>query len=448
MGRHRHRKWCRWCHSRQVAGASRVECTFPGKRRRHFECGVLADGSCAEDRLASGWWPFPVSRRLPDGSCERFFAALGCALGGSSIHYAAAMERMDATDFDTIQTPGGSTGAWPVSFDDFATFYESAETLYGINAASINNATQRMSEWDRALMDQMRVNGLRPEPLHVAIRYDAECRECIGTVCPRGCKSDSRAACLEEAMRQPRCALLDRCDVQTLEADSNRVHLVRARHDGRDLELKATVVVLAAGAFHSPQILLRSRNSWWPNGLANSSDQVGRNLMFHTSDIIALWAPHRLDRRARQKKAISVRDFYNREGERLGYVQSMGLEAGRGVIAGYLKDRLRRRGIVNELLLSILVKIPSHVAALMFGGAGIFAAATEDYPQPDNRIVLDPSEPDGASFTYTITDDLQTSICATASRILPSCPSLASHANLVGTHHELRTSLRYVQIRR
>ena len=43
----------------------------------------------------------------------------------------------------------------------------------------------------------------------------------------------------------------------------------------------------------------------------------------------------------------------------------------------------------------------------MFGGAGIFAAATEDYPQPDNRIVLDPSEPDGASFTYTITDDLR-----------------------------------------
>lgn len=369
--------------------------------------GVLADRSSAEDRLASGWWPFPVSRRLPDGSCERFFAALGCALGGSSIHYAAAMERMDSTDFDAIQTPGGSIAAWPVSFDDFATFYGSAEALYGINAASINTATQRMSEWDRALMDQMRLNGLRPEPLHVAIRYDAECRECIGTVCPRACKSDSRVACLEEALRQPRCALLDRCDVQTLEADSNRVHMVRARHDGHDLELHATVIVLAAGAFHSPQILLRSRNSVWPNGLANGSDQVGRNLMFHTGDVIAVWAPHRLDRRARQKKAISVRDFYNWEGERLGYVQSMGLEAGRGVIAGYLKDRLRRRGIVNEPLLSTLVKIPSHVAALMFGGAGIFAAATEDYPQPDNRIVLDPSEPDGASFTYIITDDLE-----------------------------------------
>jgi choline dehydrogenase-like flavoprotein len=369
--------------------------------------GTLADRSSAEDRLAGGWWPYPVSRRLPDGSSQRFFAALGCARGGSSIHYAAALERMDATDFDTIQTPSGRTAGWPFSFDDFATFYGVAETLYGIDAVSTHNAIQRMSEWDRALMDQMRFNGLRPEPLHVAIRYDADCRECIGTVCPRGCKSDARVACLEEALRQPRCALLDHCDVHTLEADGNRVHVVKARHDERDLELHATVVVLAAGAFHSPQILLRSRNLLWPNGLANSSDQVGRNLMFHTSDIFALWAPRRLDRRGRQKKAISVRDFYNREGQRLGYVQSMGLEAGRGEIAGYLKDQLRRRGIVNELLLSMLVKIPSHVAALMFGSAGIFAAMTEDYAHPDNRIVLDSRQPDGASFTYTITDDLR-----------------------------------------
>jgi hypothetical protein len=55
-------------------------------------------------------------------------------------------------------------------------------------------------------------------------------------------------------------------------------------------------------------ILLRSGNELWPQGLANSSDQVGRNLMFHTSDIFALWAPRRLARQARQRKSISVRD--------------------------------------------------------------------------------------------------------------------------------------------
>jgi len=256
-------------------------------------------------------------------------------------------------------------------------------------------------------MEQMRQNGLRPGPLHVAIRYDEQCKECIGRVCPRDCKSDARVACLEEALRQPQCHILEHCDVQTLEADKESVRVVKALHLGRELELRARIIVLSAGAMHTPQILLRSRNEFFPQGLANSSDQVGRNLMFHTSDIFALWAPRRLARQARQRKSISVRDFYVHNGQRLGYVQSMGLDAGRGEISGYIKDQLRRRGVRNELLLSLLAKAPSHIGALMFGGAGIFAAMTEDDPNPDNRIILDPTEPDGASFSYTLTNDLR-----------------------------------------
>jgi choline dehydrogenase-like flavoprotein len=286
-------------------------------------------------------------------------------------------------------------------------YYAAAEKLYCMGSESSDSAERRMSEWDRALLQQMRKNGLRPDPLRVAIRYDEQCQECIGKVCPRDCKSDARVACLDEALRQPQCAILEHCDVQTLDADQERVRVVKALHVGRELELHARTVVLSAGAMHSPQILLRSHNEFWPRGLANSSDQVGRNLMFHTSDIFALWAPRRLARQARQRKAISVRDFYVHEGRRLGYVQSMGLEAGRGEIAGYIKDLLRQRGVRNELLLSLLAKAPSHIGALMFGGAGIFAAMTEDDPNADNRITLDPGEPDGASFSYTITDDLR-----------------------------------------
>jgi choline dehydrogenase-like flavoprotein len=360
-----------------------------------------------ESRMAHGWWPHPISRRHPNGDRKRFFAAVGCAVGGSSIHYAAALERMAASDFEGLPTPSASIPPWPVGFGEFAPHYAAAEKLYGISAESSDVAEQRMSEWDRALMEQMRQNGLRPDPLHVAIRYDEQCKECIGRVCPRDCKSDARVACLEEALRQPLCHILEHCDVQTLEADKEGVRVVKALHLGRELELRASIVVLSAGALHTPQILLRSRNEFWPNGLANSSDQVGRNLMFHTSDIFALWAPRRLDRQGRQRKSISVRDFYVHNGRRLGYVQSMGLDAGRGEIAGYIKDHLRRRGVRNELLLSLLAKTPSHIGAFMFGGAGIFAAMTEDDPNPDNRVILDPSEPDGASFSYTITNDLR-----------------------------------------
>ncbi len=360
-----------------------------------------------ESRMAQGWWPHPVSHRQPNGDRTRFFAPVGCALGGTSIHYAAALERMAASDFDGLHTPNASTSPWPVGFPEFVPYYEAAEKLYGISGDSNSMAERRMSEWDRALMEQMRQNGLRPEPLRVAMRYDEQCKECIGKVCPRDCKSDARVTCLEQALRQPQCHILEHCDVRTLEADKECVRVVRAIRLGRELELRARVVVLSAGALHTPQILLRSRNQFWPQGLANSSDQVGRNLMFHTNDIFALWAPRRLARQARQRKSISVRDFYVHQGQRLGYIQSMGLDAGRGEISVYIKEQLRRRGVRNELLLSLLAKVPSHMGALMFGSAGIFAAMAEDDPNPDNRIILDPNEPDGASFSYSLTDDLR-----------------------------------------
>ncbi len=360
-----------------------------------------------ESRIAHGLWPHPMTRLQPNGDRKRFFAAVGCALGGSSIYYGAALERMAASDFDGLHSAHVSTAPWPVSFGEFVPYYEAAEKLYGISAEASGIAERRMSEWDRALMEQMRQNGLKPDSLHVGIRYDEPCKECIGKVCPRDCKFDARVACLEEALRQPQCHVLEHCDVQTLQADKDSVRVVKALHLGRELELRAGIVVLSAGALHTPQILLRSRNEFWPRGLANSSDQVGRNLMFHTNDIFALWAPRRFARTGRQRKSISVRDFYVHEGQRLGYVQSMGLDAGRGQIAGYMKDQLRQRGVRNEFLLSLLVKVPSHIAAFVFGGAGIFAAMTEDDPNPENRIVLDSSEPDGARFFYTITDDLR-----------------------------------------
>jgi choline dehydrogenase-like flavoprotein len=365
------------------------------------------DAESAETRLAQGWWPNPISRRMQDGERRRFFAAVGCAVGGSSIHYAAALERMAPSDFEGLSTPHTLVPAWPVEYSDFEPCYEEAEKMYGVTAESSVSAESRMSTWDRALMDHLRQSGLKPEPLHVAIRYDEKCSECIGRVCPRNCKSDARVACLDYALAQTNCHILEQCEVQTLVADKQSVRAVNATHNGRELTLRAKVVVVSAGALHSPQLLLRSHNECWSQGLANSSDQVGRNLMFHTSDIFALWAPRRFSREAKQRKSISLRDFYLHKGDRLGYVQSMGLEAGRGEIAVYLKDQLRRRGIRNELLLSLLAKVPSHIGAKIFGSAGIFAAMTEDDPNPNNRIQLDPDEPDAATFSYTITEDLR-----------------------------------------
>jgi choline dehydrogenase-like flavoprotein len=360
-----------------------------------------------EERLRDGWWPQPVSHLRGDDRVERFIAPIGCAVGGSSIFYAAALERMDARDFEPLQTAHGMVSGWPIRYEDFEPYYSAAEALYRIVAEPDEVRDQRFSEWDRALLRTLQANGLKPQRLNVAVRYDAECKECLGRICGRDCKADARSACLKEALELPNCRLLDGCDVLRLEADAVRVNSVLAEYQGRELLLHAPVVVLAAGALHSPQILLRSSNEHWPTGLANRSDQVGRNLMFHTSDHYGVWSPTKLDRAARQKKALSVRDFYRRDGDRLGYVQSLGLDAGRGDIAGVVKNRLRRFGIHNELVLKLLAKIPADVAARLLGNASIIAAMTEDDPNPENRITLNPREPDGATCRYVIAGDLR-----------------------------------------
>src|SRR5437588_265735 len=80
---------------------------------------------------------------------------------------------------------------------------------------------------------------------------------------------------------------------------------------GRDLALRARVFILAANAFLSPALLQRSANERFPNGLANSSGLVGRNLMLHASNHLFIG----LKRTSRDlgfeiNHGLSLNDFY------------------------------------------------------------------------------------------------------------------------------------------
>ena len=374
--------------------------------------GIVATGqnentvNTPASRIQNGWWPQPFSQTNPEGRHKQIYAAIGCGFGGSSMHYAAALERMPATDFDALQTTHQLVPCWPIPYKDFSPYYEAAEKLYGINNAD-DSYHLRLSEWDQALITTMRSAGLKPEQLNIGMKYDKECTECISKICHRSCKADSHTTCLKKALLLNNCFLLDFCDVEKLEADQHEVKFIHATYQGQSIKLRGKVVVLSAGALHSPQLLLKSANANWPNGLANASNQVGRNLMFHGYEIYAIWAPKRFNKIGLQKKSISIRDFYLYAGCRLGYIQSMGLSAGPGDIASFIKNRLRYSGIHHELLLSIIAKIPSYLIARFLGEASIFAALIEDDPNPDNQIKLNVKEPNGATFSYTITDDLR-----------------------------------------
>src|SRR5258708_4783660 len=178
----------------------------------------LSDATTAAERVNLGWWPYPITQRFSDGHCERFFAAVGCAVGGSSIHYAAALERMAASDFESLQTSSQQLPAWPVSYDEFLPFYEAAEALYGLRPREDKRGEHLLSEWDRALLAAMRQNGLRPERLQVAMRYDDDCLECIGRISPLPSRAGARSACLHDAYCTPAAATTDHCEDRSLSA--------------------------------------------------------------------------------------------------------------------------------------------------------------------------------------------------------------------------------------
>ena len=124
-----------------------------------------------------------------------------------------------------------------------------------------------------------------------------------------------------------------RSEVVKLEALPDRVTRAIVLRDNQQIEIQAKVFVLAAGAIHSPKLLLRSRNDHWPDGLANRSGLVGRNLMFHAIQTFALWPNKRLPGTG-PRKSLAFSDFYEVDGQRCGSVQSTGFEFGYGGVVG------------------------------------------------------------------------------------------------------------------
>ncbi|OQZ87676.1 glucose-methanol-choline oxidoreductase, partial [Mycobacterium alsense] len=230
---------------------------------------------------------------------KRFVPFIGAGTGGSSALYGMVCERFFAQDFTPRQNfddPGESTvpEAWPISYDQLSPWYAQAEKLLGVRgqpdplrpeAADVNlPAAPPFSADNRPLVDHLTGQGLHPYHLPMACDYTDGCTTCQTYICPQSCKNDAARNGVLPALTEHGAHLLDQCRVLRLEADRTHVQQVIAEHHNDTLALKATVVVLAAGALATPVLLLNSRSGDWPNGLANGSDYVGRNLMRHLMD--------------------------------------------------------------------------------------------------------------------------------------------------------------------
>ena len=371
-------------------------------------------------RLSRGSWPQPIQGITSFGDVE-FFAPLGSGTGGSTSLFAAQLERMLPCDFEPLKNfPNTSSSTlpekWPIEYMDFVRYYRLAEELYRVRGTPdpLNRDVDSslleppaLSERDIYLYELFREMNLNPYRAHVACEYVNGCEECGGVICPRQCKNDSGRICLMPALKQYEAKLLTECEALRFEADSDSIKSVVCKLNGVEISLKAKVFVLAAGALFSPILLLNSKSNMWPDGLANRSGCVGRNLMWHASDFIAIHLRKSLSFEG-PKKALALNDFYLLEDTKLGTFQSVGVPITWPYVFSYLRTKFQKAPKWQRIFAqNFILRIVAHAAEIYFRNASIFATIIEDLPYWENRVVPDKTAKSGMRFEYKYMDELR-----------------------------------------
>ena len=319
-------------------------------------------------------------------------------VGGATKLYGAALYRLRPQDFGELHHVDGLSPAWPVGYDDFEPYYTKAEWLYQVHGTHGEDPTEghwsKQYPWPavshepriQQLVDDLATGGYHPFSAPCGILLDEadrarstciRCTWCDGYPCLVHAKSDAETIAVRPVLDLPNVTLLVNAEVLRLETDASgrTVTDVVVRRDGADETYTADVVVVAAGASNSAKILLRSASDRHPNGLANGSDQVGRNYMFHNSKAVVAISKE-LNETVFQK-TLGINDFYLGADDYdfpVGNIQMVGksnAEAMKG----------------EKPKLTMLA--PHFSLADVAEHAVDFWLTTEDLPMPENRVTLD-----------------------------------------------------------
>ena len=212
---------------------------------------------------------------------------------------------------------------------------------------------------------------------------------CDGFPCLVHAKSDAEVLGVRPALEHPNVTLLTNARVVRLETNDGgtTVTEVVVDREGTEERFVGDVVVVACGAANTAKLLLESASDKHPDGLANGSDQVGRNYMFH--DSTAVLALSREENPTAYQKTLGLNDFYFGSDDfeyPLGNVQMVG----KSQAEMFRGERPRETRLAPEWTLERMAK---HAID--------FWLSTEDLPRPDNRVTVDRDGKLTLSYTET-----------------------------------------------
>jgi choline dehydrogenase-like flavoprotein len=366
-------------------------------------------------------------------------------VGGPSVFYGGVALRFRTEDFESNPDLEAASGAsWPYSYADLEPYYLQAERIIGVAGVAGADPTEPprsggyaespapLAPVSARIADAARGLGFTPFPLPLAINYGVAprrngcigCTTCDGFACAIGAKNDLATSVLPELLERglelrPRTAALrilaDRGQVTGVVAQDTRTKAVTV--------YRARQVVLAAGALASPHLILASGVQRYNPG----GHVVGRYLMRHLNRIVFGLFPSAPAADGRFHKQIAIHDLYFgdpsvRQRGKLGGIQQIGTPPAT---------------LVRQQLAGPLGAIGARLSAYVTG----LLTITEDQPQFENRVTLDPRHSDEYGLPRLVISHRYTSRDDDASRVLlRAARNVLRRAGAWGCYqHQIRT---------
>ena len=341
-----------------------------------------------DKRMTSGDWR--VAKDFPN-----LPAWIVKAVGGSTTHWAGASLRFQEHEFKTRTHYGEVADAnlldWPITLAEMEPYYARAEDKMGVTRTNGiaglpgNNNFKIM----KAGADKLGYTECHTGRMAINSAPRDGRNSCQQTgFCFQGCKWGAKWSTLYTEIPKGEATghLEVRPNSQVLRIEHDRsgkvTGVVYADKDGNEQRQKARIVAVAGNSIESPRLLLNSASSMFPDGLSNSSGQVGRNYMRHmTGSVYAVF-----DKPVHMYRGTTMAGIVRDEAR---------LDTSRGFVGGYEMETLS-------------LGLPFMAAFLNPGGWGrSFTTALdsyenmagmwlvgEDMPQETNRVTLHGTEKD------------------------------------------------------
>lgn len=271
-------------------------------------------------------------------------------VGGSSVHFTANFWRFRELDFKERSLLGPISGTnfadWPISYEELEPYYTKVDWEIGVSGAPGPFDAPRSKPFPMPPMP-IKSSGVLLERGAAALGLNAQveplailsqahngrpgcisCGFCMGFGCEVGAKSSTLAAMIPLAEASGHCEIRPESVVIRIDTDdSGRANqVVYLDKNGVDQAQKAKAVILSANGAESTRLLLMSASAQHPDGLANSSGFVGRNLMHNAHGVAHGIFEHQLNDYKGVQVTRMIHDFYETD-EKRGFYGGGGIDA-------------------------------------------------------------------------------------------------------------------------